>query len=123
MSDRFTTQRKASPRARIGELVVNQKTIETPAYFPTIRRSQGPNEIKELLETIRRLNGTSPSSLPNTGGFVIEGQLAPRLLDKELTKYTGSRQSTLAGGDTYSNFYSSLEYTGRMLTIGCRIDN
>lgn len=117
---RITT--RADPKARIAGISFNDKTVESPAYFPIIRRSQSANEIQEVLDIVNRLDDGETRPLEHVGGFVFEAERVSRLLESELEEYSGSRQSTLAGRNSFSNFYSLIEYLEKALLIDPNLD-
>jgi len=112
---RFEIQETAAPNARMGELAINGKELPTPTYFPSLTRV---SDAENVVEAVRVLDEQDEPLLPYTGGFVVESQLAPSVLDD----FDRSVQTDLNGNRKFSNIYSIVDDLDRCLLIDPNTD-
>lgn len=110
----FSIKDIAAPNARVANLNLNGKQNQTPTYYPTLTRKTEPDRV---LETFQELDEAGGELLPRIGGFVVESQDAPDVLND----FQEPRQAVL-GGNNFSNFASLLEDLSRVLVIEPNID-
>jgi len=111
----YQIRNTAAPSARLGELSINGKTVETPTYFPTLTRVTDPEKVTGAVQV---LDEQGEPLLPYTGGFIVESHLAPSLLD-DIDRHT---QTDLNGEPQYSNLYSVIDHLEKCLIIDPNTD-
>jgi len=112
---KYQISNTAAPSARLGELSINGKSIDTPTYFPSLTRVTDPEEVTGAVRVLEE-QGEPP--LPYTGGFVVESHLAPPVLGG----IDRTTQTDLNGEPQYTNLYSVIDRLGKCLIIDPNTD-
>lgn len=119
----YTRVTEANPKARIAHIGINDKTINTPSYFPILRRSRNPNEVRQIVEAVNRENDGYENPFPHIGGYVFEADLVERLLDPDEFSSSQSVQTRLGEeGVTYPNFHTLIERLDQTILIDPNTD-